>query len=128
MSASAEAMSARPAERSPAWEHLLYDSQGRPCGRPPAAAVLGRQAPTATAEPASPSAPGQRWPTPWMPIAHAAVRRSEQTGHSQHRRSSAPTRLLTNLVERRRLARRANDGLRATSGGRARQRAGLSGW
>jgi hypothetical protein len=104
---------------------LSLHPQGRPCGRPPAAAVLGRLDPTATAEPASPSAPGQQWPTPWMPIAHAAVRRSEQTGHSQHRRSSAPTRLLTNLVERRRLARRANDGLPATPGGRASATCGL---
>ena len=31
-------------------------TQGRPCGRPPTAAVLGRHATTATGEPASPSA------------------------------------------------------------------------
>src|SRR5512132_903201 len=43
----------------------------------------------------------------------------------QRRRSSAPTRLLTNLVERRRLARRANDGLRATFGGQGSATCGL---
>jgi hypothetical protein len=35
----------------------------------------------------------------------------------KHRRSSAPTGPLTNLVERHRLARRANDRLRARPGG-----------
>jgi hypothetical protein len=44
MSASAEAVSARPAERPPAWENLLYTLKRRPCGRPPAA-VLGRRTP-----------------------------------------------------------------------------------
>src|SRR5829696_6006166 len=55
MSASPEAVSARPAERPPAWENLPYDSQGRPCGRPPAALRPGNDA-TVTGEPASPSA------------------------------------------------------------------------
>jgi hypothetical protein len=42
MSASPEAGSARPAERPAAWENLLNDPQGRPCGRP-RGGRLGRQ-------------------------------------------------------------------------------------